>query len=50
VAVLFDGYPQFYEQPADYPLAEAFRRGRLTNDESLPTMYGESERGQFFGA
>ena len=35
VAALFDGYRQFYEQPADYPLAEAFIRDRLANDESV---------------
>jgi ribosomal protein S18 acetylase RimI-like enzyme len=35
VAELFDGYRQFYGQPADYPLAEAFLRDRLTNNESV---------------
>ncbi|MEK6258653.1 MAG: GNAT family N-acetyltransferase [Planctomycetota bacterium] len=35
VAELFDGYRQFYGQPADFLLAEAFLRDRLTNDDSV---------------
>lgn len=35
VAELFDGYRQFYGQPADYPRAEAFLRERLTNGDSV---------------
>ena len=34
VAELFDGYRQFYGQPADYPLAEAFLRDRLARGDS----------------
>jgi GNAT superfamily N-acetyltransferase len=33
-AKLFDGYRQFYGQPADYPLAEAFLRDRLARGDS----------------
>ena len=35
VAALFDAYRQFYQQPADYALAEAFIRERLTNNDSV---------------
>jgi ribosomal protein S18 acetylase RimI-like enzyme len=35
VAELFDGYRQFYGQPADYPLAEAFLRDRFANNDSV---------------
>src|SRR5688572_9288837 len=35
VAELFDGYRQFYGQPANYPLAEAFLRDRLTNNDAV---------------
>jgi len=34
VAELFDLYRQFYDQPADFPKAEAFIRARLENEES----------------
>jgi hypothetical protein len=34
VAALFDGYRQFYAQPADHPLAEAFLRERFANIDS----------------
>lgn len=35
LAELFDGYRQFYGQPADFLLAETFLRERLTNDDSV---------------
>jgi hypothetical protein len=34
VAELFDGYRQFYGQPAHVPLAEAFLRDRFTHNDS----------------
>lgn len=34
-AVLFDLYRQFYEQPADLALAQAFITQRMTNGESV---------------
>jgi GNAT superfamily N-acetyltransferase len=33
-AKLFDGYRQFYGQPADYPRAEAFLRNRFAHGDS----------------
>lgn len=38
LAPLFDAYRQFYEQPADLPLAERYLRDRLAHDESLVWM------------
>lgn len=35
LAPLFDAYRQFYDQPADLPLAERFLHDRLARDESL---------------
>ncbi len=35
LATLFDAYRQFYEQPADLPLAERYLHDRLARDESL---------------
>jgi len=35
LAALFDAYRQFYDQPADLPLAERYLRDRLSRDESL---------------
>ena len=35
VAVLFDAYRQFYEQPPDLPLARSFLLTRLENKESV---------------
>lgn len=32
---MFDGYRQFYGQPADLPLADSFLRDRLNNDDSV---------------
>jgi ribosomal protein S18 acetylase RimI-like enzyme len=49
VAELFDGYRQFYEQPADYPLAEAFIRDRLANDESVVFLALDQEFGTGLG-
>lgn len=44
VAKLFDLYRQFYEYPADAPLAEQFIRDRISNDESVIflTLNGDS--------
>jgi ribosomal protein S18 acetylase RimI-like enzyme len=49
VAVLFDGYRQFYGQPADYPLAEAFLRERFTNNDSVVFIAVESQSGAGLG-
>ena len=38
LAALFDAYRQFYDQPADLPLAERYLRDRLAHDESLVWM------------
>jgi hypothetical protein len=35
VAELFDAYRQFYVQPADYSLAEAFLRERFADNDSV---------------
>ena len=35
IAPLFDAYRQFYEQPADLPLATSFIRARLEQDQSV---------------
>ena len=35
VALLFDLYRQFYQQPSDLPLARRFIADRLANDESV---------------
>ena len=35
IAVLFDAYRRFYEQPADLPLAVKFIRDRLQMNESV---------------
>ena len=50
VAELFDGYRQFYGQPADFPLAEAFLSDRLNNDDSVIflAMYPVSRTGLGF--
>src|SRR5205807_2110984 len=49
VAELFDGYRQFYGQPADYPLAEAFLRDRLANNESVVFLAVDPESGAGLG-
>jgi ribosomal protein S18 acetylase RimI-like enzyme len=42
VAPLFDAYRQFYQRPADLPLARAFIAERLARDESV-IFLAESE-------
>jgi ribosomal protein S18 acetylase RimI-like enzyme len=49
VAELFDGYRQFYGQPADYPLAEAFLRDRLVHNESVIFLAVDTESGAGLG-
>ena len=49
VAELFDGYRQFYGQPADFLLAEAFLRDRLTNDDSVIFLASDSASGTGLG-
>jgi GNAT superfamily N-acetyltransferase len=49
VAELFDGYRQFYGQPADFPLAEAFLRDRLTNNDSVIFMASDPASGAGLG-
>jgi GNAT superfamily N-acetyltransferase len=49
VAALFDGYRQFYGQPADYPLAEAFLHERFTNDDSVVFLAIDSQSGVGLG-
>jgi ribosomal protein S18 acetylase RimI-like enzyme len=48
-AELFDGYRQFYGQPADYPLAEAFLRDRLANNDSVIFLAVDPESGAGLG-
>jgi GNAT superfamily N-acetyltransferase len=43
VAQLFDSYRQFYAQAADYSLAEAFIRDRLTNGDSVVFLASDSQ-------
>jgi GNAT superfamily N-acetyltransferase len=49
VAGLFDAYRQFYGQPADYPLAEAFLRDRFTNNDSVVLLVIDSQSGVGLG-
>jgi ribosomal protein S18 acetylase RimI-like enzyme len=49
VAQLFDGYRQFYGQPADYPLAEAFLRDRLAKDDSVVFLASDPQSGAGLG-
>jgi ribosomal protein S18 acetylase RimI-like enzyme len=49
VAELFDGYRQFYEQPADSALAEAFIRDQLANAESVVFLAVDQESGAGLG-
>jgi ribosomal protein S18 acetylase RimI-like enzyme len=49
VAELFDGYRQFYAQPADYELAEAFILARLANDESVVFLALDEKSGAGLG-
>jgi GNAT superfamily N-acetyltransferase len=49
VAELFDGYRQFYGQPHDILLAEAFLRNRLTNDDSVIFLASDPASGTGLG-
>src|SRR4051812_3214681 len=49
VVKLFDGYRQFYGQPANYPLAEAFLRDRFTNKDSVVFLAIEPHSGEGLG-
>jgi GNAT superfamily N-acetyltransferase len=49
VAQLFDGYRQFYGQPADYPLAEAFLRDRFAKNDSAVFLATEPQSGEGLG-
>lgn len=48
VAVLFDLYRQFYEQPADLALAQDFISSRITNGESIIYVAYEGEQAMGF--
>jgi ribosomal protein S18 acetylase RimI-like enzyme len=48
LAPLFVAYRQFYEKPADLPLATAFLRDRLTCHESI-VIVAENEEGDMLG-
>ena len=48
IALLFDAYRQFYEQPADLALATSFIRTRLQNDESV-ILIATNEVGRALG-
>jgi GNAT superfamily N-acetyltransferase len=48
-AELFDGYRQFYGQPADYPLAEAFLRERFANNDSVVFLAVDARSGGGLG-
>ncbi len=49
VAGLFDGYRQFYGQPADYALAEAFLRDRFANNDSVVFLAVDPHSGAGLG-
>lgn len=49
VAVLFDGYRQFYGQPADHAVAEAFLRDRFTNNDSVVFLAFDPRSGNGLG-
>ncbi|MEP6897183.1 MAG: GNAT family N-acetyltransferase [Rhodanobacter sp.] len=49
VAVLFDGYRQFYDQPADLPRARDFLAERLTHGESLILLACDADDGAGLG-
>ena len=49
VAELFDGYRQFYGQPADYVLAEAFLRDRFTRNDSVVFLAIDTQSGDGLG-
>jgi ribosomal protein S18 acetylase RimI-like enzyme len=46
---LFDGYRQFYGQPANYPLAEAFLRDRFDNNDSVVFLAVDKQSGNGLG-
>ena len=48
VAVLFDLYRQFYEQPADFDLAQEFISSRIANEESIIYVAYEGEEAMGF--
>ena len=48
VAVLFNAYRQFYEQPADLQLATAFIQARFSKHESV-LLIAENESGEILG-
>jgi len=48
VAVLFDAYRQFYEQPADLDAAREYMHARMTQGESTVFVY-ESDDGSLLG-
>jgi ribosomal protein S18 acetylase RimI-like enzyme len=48
VAKLFDAYRQFYQQPADLPLARQFIRERLQRQESV-LLVAETAPGRVIG-
>jgi ribosomal protein S18 acetylase RimI-like enzyme len=49
VAELFDAYRQFYGQPADLPLAEAFLRDRFTHNDSVVFLAVDPHSGAGLG-
>jgi ribosomal protein S18 acetylase RimI-like enzyme len=49
VAELFDGYRQFYGQPADYGLAEAFLRDRFAYNDSVVFLAADLQSGAGLG-
>lgn len=49
LAVLFDGYRQFYKQPADFDGARLFLSDRLANDESVIFAARLEETGELVG-
>jgi GNAT superfamily N-acetyltransferase len=49
VAELFDGYRQFYGQPADLALAEGFMRDRFAHDDSAVFLAVEPQSGEGLG-
>jgi GNAT superfamily N-acetyltransferase len=44
IAILFDGYRQFYKQTSDIKLAQKFLRERIINNESIIFMCFEGEK------
>ncbi len=49
LAELFDGYRQFYGQPTDFLLAEAFLRDRLAKDDSVIFLASDPASGTGLG-